>query len=131
MPVAPGPCGSSRRRPYTRLVFVPAERGLTAHARAALPATVPHGDAALNAGRAALLVHALTADPGAALPATEDRLHQEYRAPGMPATADWWRVAWGWCGGRGQWGGPERAGAVHARRRGARHAGLAPTVATL
>ncbi|RQW83470.1 homoserine kinase, partial [Micromonospora globispora] len=44
-------------------VFVPAERGLTAAARAALPATVPHGDAALNAGRAALLVHALTADP--------------------------------------------------------------------
>ncbi|MEW2375284.1 homoserine kinase [Micromonospora sp. NPDC047812] len=68
-------------------VFVPAERGLTATARAALPATVPHGDAALNAGRAALLVHALTADPGLLLPATVDRLHQDYRADGMPGSA--------------------------------------------
>ncbi|MGC4893164.1 homoserine kinase [Micromonospora sp. DT31] len=68
-------------------VFVPAERGLTSVARAALPATVPHADAASNAGRAALLVHALTADPALLLPATVDRLHQEQRAPGLPATA--------------------------------------------
>ena len=68
-------------------VLVPAERGLTSSARAALPAAVPHGDAALNAGRAALLVHALTADPALLLPATVDRLHQDQRAPGMPATA--------------------------------------------
>ncbi|WP_346122852.1 homoserine kinase [Micromonospora coerulea] len=67
-------------------VFVPAVRGLTATARAALPATVPHADAALNAGRAALLVHALTAAPELLLPATVDRLHQDYRAAGMPAT---------------------------------------------
>jgi homoserine kinase len=68
-------------------VFVPAERGLTAVARAALPLTVPHADAAANAGRAALLVHALTREPSLLLAATEDRLHQDYRAPGMPATA--------------------------------------------
>ncbi|MBF9133652.1 homoserine kinase [Plantactinospora sp. S1510] len=68
-------------------VFVPRERGLTAVARAALPATVPHGDAARNAGRAALLVHALTADPTLLLAATEDRLHQNYRAGGMPNSA--------------------------------------------
>jgi homoserine kinase len=68
-------------------VFVPGERGLTATARAALPATVPHADAALNAGRAALLVHALTGDPTLLLPATVDRLHQDYRAEGMPASA--------------------------------------------
>ncbi|KKK06189.1 homoserine kinase [Micromonospora sp. HK10] len=68
-------------------VFVPDERGLTAEARAALPATVPHPDAALTAGRAALLVHALTTEPALLLPATVDRLHQDYRAPGMPATA--------------------------------------------
>ncbi|WP_030488033.1 homoserine kinase [Micromonospora chokoriensis] len=68
------------------IVFVPAERGLTATARAALPATVPHGDAALTAGRAALLVHALTTDPTLLLPATVDRLHQDYRAAGMPGT---------------------------------------------
>ncbi|PZG01238.1 homoserine kinase [Micromonospora deserti] len=68
-------------------VFVPEERGLTATARAALPATVPHADAAFTAGRAALLVHALTTDPALLLPATVDRLHQDYRAPGMPGTA--------------------------------------------
>ncbi|WP_033340159.1 homoserine kinase [Catenuloplanes japonicus] len=68
-------------------VFVPELRGLTAHARAALPAEVPHADAARNAGRAALLVHALTAAPELLLPATEDRLHQDYRASGMPESA--------------------------------------------
>jgi homoserine kinase len=68
-------------------VFVPAELGFTASARAALPAEVPHHDAAFNAGRAALLTHALTRDPSLLFPATEDRLHQGYRASGMPATA--------------------------------------------
>ncbi|MEU6021669.1 homoserine kinase [Micromonospora sp. NPDC047134] len=68
-------------------VLVPTERGLTASARAALPPTVPHGDAALNAGRAALLVHALTTRPDLLLPATVDRLHQDYRASSMPGTA--------------------------------------------
>ncbi|TDC83747.1 homoserine kinase [Micromonospora sp. KC606] len=68
-------------------VFVPAERGLTETARAALPPTVPHADAASNAGRAALLVHALTTEPALLMPATVDRLHQDYRAPGMPQTA--------------------------------------------
>ncbi len=68
-------------------VFVPAVRGLTAHARAALPATVPHADASFNAGRSALLVHALTGAPGLLFEATEDRLHQGYRAAGMPETA--------------------------------------------
>jgi homoserine kinase len=71
----------------TPVVYVPAERGLTAQARAALPSDVPHVDAAFNAGRAALLVHALTAEPGLLLTATEDRLHQGYRAPGMAATS--------------------------------------------
>ncbi len=69
------------------VLFIPAERGLTAQARAALPASVPHTDAALTAGRAALLVHALTTDPDLLFPATEDRMHQCYRAAGMPDTA--------------------------------------------
>ncbi|GIH11700.1 homoserine kinase [Rhizocola hellebori] len=68
-------------------LLVPTEKGLTAHARAALPAQVPHPDAAFTAGRAALLVHALTQAPELLFEATEDRLHQDYRAPGMPATA--------------------------------------------
>jgi homoserine kinase len=69
------------------VVFVPSVRGLTAHARAALPTAVPHADAAFNAARAALLVHALTAAPDLLLAATDDRLHQPYRAPSMPETA--------------------------------------------
>jgi homoserine kinase len=70
------------------VVFVPDVQGLTAVARAALPAAVPHADASFNAGRSALLVYALSTDPSLLFPATEDRLHQAYRAGGMPGTAD-------------------------------------------
>ena len=70
------------------VVLVPTDRGLTCEARAALPAAVPHRDAAANVGRAALLVHALTAAPQHLFPATEDLLHQPYRAAGAPATAE-------------------------------------------
>jgi homoserine kinase len=66
---------------------VPTERGYTASARAALPPSVPHADAAFNAGRSALLTHALTSDPALLFAATEDRLHQGYRAEAMPGTA--------------------------------------------
>jgi homoserine kinase len=68
------------------VAFVPPEAVETSVARALLPATVPHADAAESAGRAALLVAALTQDPDLLLPATEDRLHQDYREPAMPAT---------------------------------------------
>ena len=68
-------------------LFVPKERGYTATARQALPTGVPHADAAFNAGRSALLVHALTTDPTLLFPATEDRLHQGYRSDAMPGTA--------------------------------------------
>jgi homoserine kinase len=68
-------------------VFIPDERGYTASARAALPFEVPHRDASFNAGRSALLTHAITAEPGLLFPATEDRLHQGYRAEAMPGTA--------------------------------------------
>jgi len=71
----------------TPVVYVPATRGLTAHARAALPTEVPHRDAVFNTARAALLVHALSTAPELLLAATEDRLHQPYRAPAMPETA--------------------------------------------
>jgi homoserine kinase len=70
------------------VVFVPQHRALTATARKLLPDQVPHAAAAANAGRAALLVHALTADPALLLPATRDWLHQEYRAAAMPASAE-------------------------------------------
>jgi len=63
---------------------VPPFTASTEQARGLLPATVPHADAAFAAGRAALLVAALTGTPQALLDATEDRLHQRYRAPAMP-----------------------------------------------
>jgi homoserine kinase len=69
------------------VVFVPTSSSSTAKARKLLPETVPHADAARNAARSALLVHALAADPGLLLAATEDRLHQQYRAPSQVKTA--------------------------------------------
>ena len=68
------------------VVLVPDATLSTDVARGLLPAEVPHADAAFNAGRAALLVHALTREPGLLLPATEDRLHQRQRAAAMPDT---------------------------------------------
>jgi homoserine kinase len=59
----------------------------TSTARGLLPAQVPHADAAFNAGRAALLVAALTERPDLLLAATDDRLHQPQRAAAMPASA--------------------------------------------
>jgi len=70
------------------VAFVPSDRSSTAEVRGLLPSTVPYADAVLNASRAALLPYALTVDPSLLLPATEDRLHQSYRAPAMRATAE-------------------------------------------
>ncbi|MDX6423548.1 MAG: homoserine kinase [Gaiellaceae bacterium] len=71
--------------PATPVAVVPAARGLTAQARAALPDDVPHADAAFSAGRAALLGAALASRSadlfGAAL---DDRLHEPYRAASAP-----------------------------------------------
>ena len=69
------------------MVFVPPDGLSTVAARNLLPETVPHRDAAHAAGRAALAVEALTRRPDLLLAATEDRLHQPYRAPAMPATS--------------------------------------------
>jgi homoserine kinase len=66
------------------LLLVPGSTLSTTAARGLLPELVPHGDASFNAGRSALLVAALTWDPGLLLPATEDRLHQRQRAAAMP-----------------------------------------------
>ncbi|WP_243722469.1 homoserine kinase [Actinomadura sp. 7K507] len=71
------------------VAYVPEQRLATERARGLLPESVPHGEAAANAGRAALLVAALTGglDEGILLDATEDRLHQDHRAPAMPESA--------------------------------------------
>jgi homoserine kinase len=69
------------------VIFVPRQRGYTAHARAVLPVNVPLKHAAFNVARSALLVRALTGSPDLLLAATEDRMYQDFRAPAMPATA--------------------------------------------
>ena len=66
------------------VAYIPDNRVLTKEARGLLPSVVPHSAAAANAGKAALLVAALTGRPELLLTATEDQLHQEYREPAMP-----------------------------------------------
>jgi homoserine kinase len=84
--------GSAVRLPVHRdlalRALVPPTPVSTELARGLLPAQVPHADAARNAGRAALLVAALTERPDLLLEATEDRLHQGYRAPALGETAE-------------------------------------------
>lgn len=70
------------------VLFISAEQSATKAARAVLPELIAHADAAFNAGRAGLLVVALTGRPELLLAGTEDRLHQGYRAATMPASAD-------------------------------------------
>lgn len=69
------------------VVFVPGSSSSTKAVRKLLPESVPHADAAANAARSALLVEALRAHPEELMAATEDRLHQQYRASAMPRTA--------------------------------------------
>jgi homoserine kinase len=66
------------------VVLVPGTTLSTHVARGLLPEAVPHADAAFNAARSALLVHALTADPALLFEATDDRLHQRPRGSVMP-----------------------------------------------
>lgn len=73
--------------PAIRPVVLVPDSTLSTHlARGLLPEAVPHADAAFNAARSALLVHALTADPALLLEATEDRLHQRQRGSVMPGS---------------------------------------------
>jgi homoserine kinase len=69
------------------VLFIPAEQSATRTARAVLPDLIGHADAAFNAGRAGLLVLALTGRADLLLAGTEDRMHQDYRAAAMPASA--------------------------------------------
>jgi homoserine kinase len=91
-PAGPGSSGARAARlaplpGITPVLCVPATPLPTVTARQVLPAQVPHADAAANSARAALLVAALTSQPDLLLDATEDFLHQGYRAAAMPATA--------------------------------------------
>lgn len=68
------------------VALVPETTLSTDAARGALPPTVPLHSAAQNAGRAALLTHAMTADPSLLPAATAEWLHQESRRPAYPAS---------------------------------------------
>lgn len=74
-------------RGVSAAVFVPGFTLSTKVARSLQPAHVPHEDAVFNVSRSALLIAALTQSPELLLVATEDRLHQDYRAEAMPETA--------------------------------------------
>ena len=72
------------------VALVPPTPSSTHVARGLLPSQVPHADATRTAARAALLMAVLGGAPGGAdalLAATEDRLHQPYRAASMAESA--------------------------------------------
>jgi homoserine kinase len=73
-------------RGVSPLVFVPEFTMSTEVARSLQPLQVPREDAVFNVSRSALLIAALTQSPELLLAATEDRLHQDYRAEAMPQT---------------------------------------------
>ncbi len=73
-------------RGVSPLELVPSHKMSTALARSLQPQSVPHDDAVFNVSRSALLIAALTQSPELLLAATEDRLHQDYRAAAMPET---------------------------------------------
>jgi len=73
-------------RGVSPLVLVPQETMSTALARSLQPESVPHADAIFNVSRSTLLIAALIQSPELLLAATEDKLHQSYRASAMPET---------------------------------------------
>jgi homoserine kinase len=73
-------------RGVSPLICVPDATMSTALARSLRPVSVPHEDAIFNVSRSALLIAALIQSPELLHAATEDRLHQSYRASAMPGT---------------------------------------------
>ena len=70
------------------VVFIPSTSVSTAKARKMLPELITHSDAVKNSAHAALLVHALQERPDLLFTATQDFLHQSYRAEAMPSSFD-------------------------------------------
>ena len=68
------------------IAFIPSDSGevATKKARALLPETIPHLDAAVNISRSTLMVEALARKPELLFAGTEDRIHQYYRQSQMP-----------------------------------------------
>lgn len=77
----------SVHRGVSLVVAVPDDASMsTSLARSLQPETVPHKDAIFNLSRSALLIAALIQSPELLFEATEDRLHQNYRASAMKDT---------------------------------------------
>lgn len=70
------------------VAFTPDFSSPTAVARTLVPEAYPKPDALHNVARAALFVHAISAEPALLLPATQDRLHQPYRAAIMRPSSE-------------------------------------------
>ncbi|QKT06840.1 homoserine kinase [Gordonia sp. X0973] len=68
--------------------FIAHTESSTSHTRGLLPDAVPRCDAVFNLSRTAVAVVALTREPELLLTATEDRLHQGYRADAMRPSAE-------------------------------------------
>jgi homoserine kinase len=66
------------------IAYVPEKHLATTKARKMLPESIPFADAVRNSTNAARLGHALTLRPDLLFMATEDFLHQSYRADAMP-----------------------------------------------
>ena len=66
------------------IAFIPESHLSTKKARNVLPESISHHDAVMNSARTALLTQALTVRPDLLFTATEDFLHQSYRAELMP-----------------------------------------------
>lgn len=74
--------------PGVPIAVVPREQVETPAARAALPDTISHGDAAYSVARAALLGAAVASGSAELFTAAaDDRLHEPYRAPQAPVLA--------------------------------------------
>ena len=66
------------------MAYIPAKALATSKARKMLPESIPFADAVRNSTNAAVMSHALTSRPDLLFVATEDFLHQSYRAEAMP-----------------------------------------------
>ena len=65
------------------MAYIPAKSLATSRARKMLPESIPFNDAVRNTRNASLMSHALTLRPDLLFTATEDFLHQSYRAEAM------------------------------------------------
>lgn len=66
------------------IAYIPSKALATSKARKLLPESIPFADAVRNTSNAAIMSHAITQRPELLFTATEDFLHQSYRAEAMP-----------------------------------------------